>query len=87
MAYPLLGWTMRQCVDCTFYQNHWRGDHGSNRETLDPWDAAEQAPRIRPDGLIVDRPKLVSTAAPTSAVKADRQRRRASTVIEVAQEL
>ena len=87
-AYPILGWTMRRCVDCDFYQNHWRGDHGTNRETLDPFDAAEQAPRIDSEtGLIVVRPKLHSTAAPSTATLEERTRKIAASEIEVVDSL
>ena len=81
--YPVLGWTMRQCAECGYHQNHWRGDVASNRETMNPWDAAEQAPRIGPDGLVVQKAKVFSTAAPSTAELKRRADKIASVDVEV----
>ena len=84
VAYPIMSWVMRQCTACGYYQNHNRGDHRTNRETLDPFDAAEQAPRIDPEtGLITVRPKLHTAAAPTEAVRAERARIVAEAEVEI----
>ena len=72
--YPLAGIVLRQCRGCGVHQNHYQPAevNRANPEPLDPWEAAEHAPRAGDNGLVTLARKI--WAKPTAKIKADRAR-------------
>ena len=79
-TYPLAGIVLRQCRGCGVHQNHYqpREVNRVNPEPLDPWEAAEHAPRIEDNGLVSLARRI--WAKPTAKAKADRARVEAGVV-------